>query len=42
MRISRKKVFAMALGIVPILLAESALAQGTDPQGMLQIFAEAS
>ena len=43
MRISRNKVFAMVLGIVPILLTESALAQGTtDPQSMLQIFSGAS
>jgi type IV secretion system protein TrbL len=43
MRISRKKSLAVLLGIVPILLAKSALSQGTtDPQSMLQVFADAS
>jgi type IV secretion system protein TrbL len=43
MTISRRKVFAVSLGIVPILLAKSAFGQGTtDPQGMLQAFAATS
>jgi type IV secretion system protein TrbL len=42
MTISRRKAFAAALGIVPILMVKSAFAQGTDPQGMLQAFAATS
>lgn len=43
MKISQKKAVTVFLGICAALLAKSALGQGTtDPQGMLQIFADAS
>ena len=41
MKISRSKVFLILFGLFSLVLVKSALAQ-TDPQGMLQIFADAS